>query len=195
MADPPGRASDGAAVTVEARRSDITRMHPADLSGATVVTASALLDMLTDDEMSALVAICAGPRCPVLLTLSVIGQVELTPPEPLDREVAAAFDAHQRRTTERGRLLGPDAVAFAVEEFRQRGAEVLVRPSRWRLGALHAELTVEWFTGWVVAASEQQPELAAQIEEYRRRRLDQLAAGELDVAVDHADLLVLPGRA
>ena len=65
--------------------------------------------------------VCAGAGCPILLTLSVVGRVELTPADPLDRRVAAAFDAHQRRTTERGRLLGPDAAAR-----RRRGA----RPAR-----------------------------------------------------------------
>ena len=46
-ADLPGPAADGAAVTVEARQSDITRLQPGDLAGATLITASALLDMLT----------------------------------------------------------------------------------------------------------------------------------------------------
>ena len=190
-ADPPGQASDGAAVSVEAKRSDITRLRPIDVSRATVITASALLDVLTDDEMSALAGVCAGARCPILLTLSVVGRVEITPPEPLDRRVAAAFDAHQRRTTKRGRLLGPHAAAFSVEEFRRRGAEVLVRPSPWRLGALHADLTAEWFTGWIGAACEQQVELAAETDAYKRRRLAQARAGRLAVAVAHADLLVL----
>ena len=106
--------------------------------------------------------------------------------------MAAAFNAHQRRTTTRGRLLGPDAVAAAVEELRGAGAQVLVRPSPWRLDAAHADLTAEWFDGWVAAACEQEPALGAQAGAYRDRRLAQAAAGELAVTVDHADLLVLP---
>ena len=51
-ADLPGPAADGAAVTVEARQSDITRLHPGDLTGATLITASALLDLLTEDELA-----------------------------------------------------------------------------------------------------------------------------------------------
>jgi hypothetical protein len=191
-ADPPGPAADGAVVTVECKQSDITRLRPDDLAGATLVTASALLDLLTEDELAGLVTVCVGAGCPILLTLSVVGHVEVTPADPLDCRVAAAFDAHQRRTTERGRLLGPDAVAFAVEEFGRRGAEVLVRPSPWRLGALQADLAAEWFTGWVGAACEQRAELAAETDVYTRRRLAQATAGQLAVTVDHADLLVLP---
>jgi hypothetical protein len=194
-ADPPGPAADGAAVTVATRRSDITRLHPDDLADASLITASALLDLLTEDELVALVTVCAGVGCPVLLTLSVVGRVDLTPADPLDRRVAAAFDAHQRRTTVRGRLLGPDAVTRAAEEFGRLGAEVLVRPSPWRLGAVHAELAAAWLTGWVSAACEQQVELAAETDAYLRRRLAQATAGQLAVTVDHADLLVLPRTA
>jgi hypothetical protein len=190
--DPPGRAADGAAVTVETRHSDITRLRPADLEDATLITASALLDLLTEAELAGLIAVCAGSGSPMLLTLSVVGRVELTPADRLDRRVAAAFDAHQRRMTERGRLLGPDAVGFALEQLARLGAEVLVRPSPWRLGAADARLASEWFAGWVGAACEQEVELAAEAEPYARRRLAQAAAGELTVTVDHADLLVSP---
>jgi hypothetical protein len=192
-AHPPGFAADGAAVTIETKPSDITRLRPADLAGATLITASALLDLLTAEELAELIAVGAGPGCPMLVTLSVVGHVELTPADHLDRRVAAAFDAHQRRVTERGRLLGPDAVALAVDQLSRLGAEVLVRPSPWRLGASHADLTAEWFTGWVGAAGEQQVELAAEAELYIRRRLAQAAAGELAVTVDHVDLLVSLG--
>lgn len=194
VTDLPGAAADGAAVTVEARRSDITRLHARDLADATLVTASALLDLLTEGELGGLVTVCAGAACPTLLTLSVVGRVELTPADPLDRRLAAAFDAHQRRMTERGRLLGPDAVAAALEQFRRRGSELLVRPSPWRLGALHAELAAEWLTGWVDAAREQQVELRAEAGAYTHRRLAQARAGQLMVTVDHADLLILPRR-
>jgi hypothetical protein len=191
-ADPPLRAADGSAVTVEPRQGDITRLHASDLTDASLITASALLDVLTRDELTGLVAVCVGAGCPALLTLSVVGRVELSPADPLDRRIAAAFDAHQRRTTERGRLAGPDAVAVASEEFGRLGAEVLARPSPWRLGAAKAELVAEWLSGWVAAACEQDVELAAEAGAYRRRRLTEAAAGRLAVTVGHTDLLVLP---
>jgi hypothetical protein len=181
---------DSPSVTVETRVSDVTRLQPADLAGATLITASALLDILTAEELAALLAAGVRAGCPMLLTLSVVGHVELAPADPLDRRVAAAFDAHQRR----GRLLGPDAVAAAMEELGRMGMEVLVRPSPWRLDAAHAGLAAEWFTGWVGAACEQQPGLAAEIDAYTGRRLAQAAAGQLAVTVGHADLLALPAQ-
>jgi hypothetical protein len=164
---------------VETRESDVTR---ADFSGADLVTASALLDLLTADELAAVLAACAG--IPLLFALTVVGRVHLAPAESLDAPLGAAFNAHQRR---HGRL-GPDAVA-AVRAARPRA---LVRPSPWRLGPDQGDLIVAWLEGWVGAACEQAPALAAEAAAYRERRLAQAAAGALTVTVDHADLLVLP---
>ena len=186
--DVPG----GPHVEVETRLSDVTRLRAHDLAGATLVTTSALLDLLTAAELGAVIRACAGAACPVLLTLSVTGRVRLDPPDPLDARVAGAFDAHQRRLTPRGRLLGPDAVAAAVEGFREGGTEVVVAASPWRLGPAEADLTVEWLAGWIDAACEHDPDLEADVDLYRRRRLRQARAGRLAVTVGHADLLVLP---
>jgi hypothetical protein len=185
LADPPGPATDGAEVTVEARRSDITRLATGDLAGASVIVASALLDMLTADELARMLRPCTGR--PMLLALTVTGRATLTPTDPLDAHIGAAFNAHQRR----GRMLGPDAVSAAADQLRGTGAEVVVRPSPWRLGADHADLMAVWFEGWVAAACGQEPALASEVGAYRDRRLAQAAAGGLAVTVDHADLLVL----
>jgi hypothetical protein len=190
--DVPPAARDGARIGVETRPSDVTQLRDGDLAGATVVTASALLDVLTPAELVSVIRACAGVACPVLFTLSVTGRVRLDPPDPLDARVAAAFDAHQRRRTARGALLGPDALGAAVEGFRKLGAEVVVAASPWRLGALEAELAVAWLDGWIGAACEHEPELAADADLYRRRRLREARAGGLAVSVGHADLLVLP---
>jgi hypothetical protein len=189
--DPP-HAADGDGVAIETRLSDVTRLGADDLAGATLVTASALLDLLTRDELARLTEACAGAGCPVLLALSVSGRVQLLPPDPLDAPIAAAFNAHQRRPTTRGRLLGPDAVQAAVERFRELGADVVLRPSPWLLGADESDLASEWLTGWVDAACEQQPALAPDVDLYLRRRLGEAAAGALAVTVGHTDLLVLP---
>jgi SAM-dependent methyltransferase len=191
-ANPPTGAGDGAAVSVEAHRCDITRLHPEDLAGADLITASALLDMMTGDELDRLVAACAKAGRPVLVTLSVVGRVDLVPAEPFDSAVRDAFNAHQRRPTAAGRLLGPDAAQAAVDGFTRLGHRVLVRESPWRLGPARSALTSAWFTGWLAAASEQRPELVGAAEGYARRRLGQAAAGSLSVTVHHWDLLARP---
>jgi hypothetical protein len=190
-ADPPARAGDGAPVSVETHRCDVT-LDPEELAGADLVTASALLDMMTGDELERLVATCVKAGCPVLVTLSVTGRVDLAPADPLDARVGAAFNAHQRRTTAGGRLLGPDAAQAAVDGFTRRGHRVLVRESPWRLGPGRSALAAAWFTGWLDAACEQQPDLEAATAAYARRRLAKIADGSLDVTVHHCDLLARP---
>ncbi len=190
--DMPGGAADGAMVTIETRQRDITRLDPDALVDASLITASALLDMLTEGELERFVTTCARADCPALVTISVIGRVELTPADPLDAHIVGAFNAHQRRTTGGRRLLGPDAVGAAVDAFTRLGLDVLVRPSPWRLGAAQADLTAEWFRGWVGAACEQRPELTVAGAAYVRRRVAEATAGRLSVKVDHHDLLARP---
>lgn len=181
-------AADAVPGTVEVHQHDITRLTPHDLDGASLVTASALLDMFTLDEVERVVAACAGAGCPALFTISVVGRVELDPVDPLDAEVMAAFNAHQRRRS----LLGPDAVDATVAAFRRYGAGVQVADSPWVLGPEQAALTAEWFEGWLGAAVEQRPDLAGPAAAYGRRRRVQAASGRLRAVVHHTDLLAGP---
>ncbi len=174
---PPG-------VTAEGRVGDLSRLTAADLAGASLVTASALLDMLSAAEIERVVAACAG--LPTLLTLTVTGVVGFDPPDPRDAAVAAAFDAHQRRTVGGRTLAGPDAVDIAVTAFRNRGIAVEVRETPWSLPP--GPLAAAWFEGWVGAAQEQNPDLSAQLSSYVTGRMEQLRTGRSVVSVGHRDL-------
>jgi hypothetical protein len=173
-------------ITVETQVGDLTELRAEDLAGTSLVTASALLDLLTDDEVNRLAEACVQAGCPALLTLSVAGRVELTPPDPLDAEFTAAFNAHQRRQADGRRLLGPDAVAVTTDAFERLGAVVTTASSPWRLGPEQAALTAEWLQGWVAAACEQRPDLASEADAY-------LGRGGVTAVVHHVDLLALPG--
>jgi hypothetical protein len=179
------RAEANVPASAEIRAGDLTSLTARDLAGASLVTASALLDLLTAEEVDALAEACVGTGCPALLTLSVAGEVEFSPADPLDLRFAAAFNEHQRRTAGGRRLLGPDAVEVATEAFVRRGAIVHSRRSPWRLGS--GELLRQWLRGWVEAACEQQPELLPHAADYQRRRHDS------EVVVGHVDLLAIGG--
>ncbi len=188
----PSVAADGAPVTARTQQGDVTGLRSADLTGTALVTTSAVLDLLTAEEVAGLAAACTDAGVAALLTLSVTGRVECTPSEPLDAAFAAAFDAHQRRREGDRRLLGPDAVAVTVDAFARRGAVVVSRPSPWCLGADRAELAEEWLRAWIAAACVQQPELRRWAGGYLGRRLDACRAGRLRLVVGHADVLALP---
>jgi hypothetical protein len=191
-ANPPGMSAHGAAVTFESRTTDVMCLGTEDLAGADLVTASALLDMMTSRELTDLVATCAALRCPVLICLSVVGRVAISPADPLDRRIASAFNAHQRRSTARGDLLGPDAATFTAAAFRAHGFQVRREPSPWRLRPADAQLVAQWFEGWFGAALEQEPDLAKEAASYGAERRAQAPAGSLRVNVGHVDLLALP---
>jgi hypothetical protein len=181
-----------AGVTAEPRVGDLTTLDATQLAGTAVVTASALLDLLTADEVERLAAACAAAGCATLLALSVTGSVLLTPADPLDAAFAAAFDAHQRRTVDGRRLLGPDAPPAAAAAFGRHGVAVVRAPSPWRLGPADGALIEQWLRGWLAAACEHRPALVQEAEAYLHRRLTAAARGDLRVVVGHADLLALP---
>ncbi|PVZ03929.1 methyltransferase domain-containing protein [Actinomycetospora cinnamomea] len=192
----PTTARDGTPVTAETRALDVGALTVDDLADPDLqpdlVTASALLDVLTAEEVDAIAAACVGAGCAALLTLSVIGQVRLDPPEARDLPLAAAFDAHQQRVVDGRRLLGPTAPAVAESAFTRRGAHVRSRASPWQLGLDDVDLTVAWLHGWVAAAVAQDPDLARHADAYLARRLEAAEQGRLRVTVGHLDLLALP---
>jgi SAM-dependent methyltransferase len=185
-------ATGGSSVTVEVKQCDVTRLALTETSPAMLMTTSALLDLLTAQELDRLVAVCAEAQCPALFTLSVTGRVELWPSHWLDAAICAAFNDHQRRSADGRRLLGPDAAARVVRAFRNLGFDVLVRSSPWRLGAEDQAVTTAWFSAWLAAACEQRPELVPQVSDYARQRRLDVAAGRLRVLVHHHDVLALP---
>jgi hypothetical protein len=169
-------------VTVETHLGDVTTLTGDDLKTTSLITCSALLDLLTAGEVRALAEACAVHGTPVLFTLSVLGEVSFDPADERDAEIAAAFNAHQRRTVDGRRLLGPDAAGVAAAAFTAAGADVTVGSSPWRLGP-DSPLAAEWIRGWLDAAGEQRPDLP--LDDYRAMR----EARPFAVTVGHADLV------
>jgi len=179
-------------VVVETSVGDLARLRADDLGGASLVTMSALLDVLTRAEIEAVVRACVAADAPALFTLSVTGRVVLDPFDPGDRVFEAAFNDHQRRATDGRRLLGPDAVTTAIDLFTAAGWSVRAADSPWRLEASDRLLVAEWLDGWLAAAVEERPTLREWAEEYGRSRTAQLAAGALRIVVDHRDFAAWP---
>ncbi len=190
VAAPAPLAADGSPVAIEARRSDVTRLNDDGCADADVITCSALLDLLTSTELERLVATCAAPGCAVLITTTVTGVVELRPRHRLDVAIAAAFNAHQRRTLGGRTLLGPDAATTSARMFAELGRRVVTRSTPWRLDASTTDLAGAWLTGRLDAAREQEPRWGAALDDYAAQRRAELAQGRLRILVHHRDLLV-----
>jgi hypothetical protein len=183
---------DGRSVQVRTQVGELARLCGEDLTGASLVTASALLDVLSSEEVHALAAACIAVRAPVLLSLSVTGRTELYPGHPLDAPLQTAFNAHQRRSADGRRLLGPYAVAVVRGLFLEAGWHVRPAETLWRLGPHEPHLLAEWFEGWAGAALKQNPGLRPEAAAYLGLRRAQLSTRALAAVVRHRDLLAWP---
>ncbi|TVP78897.1 class I SAM-dependent methyltransferase [Thioalkalivibrio sp.] len=158
-----------------------------------LVTASALLDLVSADWLDSLVAACRERGAAALMVLSYDGQVEWSSPDPLDDAVLAAVNAHQQRDKGLGAALGPAAPGELAGRFRDAGYHVWVESSPWDLGRENVVLAQALVEGWVAAACEQLPESCSGFRAWGGRRCADLAAGRIRVQVGHQDLLALPG--
>jgi hypothetical protein len=179
-------------VSISTRTAELAHLDPEHLDGASLVTASALLDVLTVQEIRAVIDACVAVGCPVLLSLSVTGAVRLEPPDPRDDVFAASFNAHQQRRAGGRRLMGLDGVALAQRLFLEAGWSIRRSASCWRLGDHDPRLLEQWFDGWCDAALEQRADLEVEREGYRALRSSQLRRGALSAVVVHTDLLAWP---
>ncbi len=186
------RDRHGSAVALRSSVEPLEQLTAAHLAAGSLVTASALLDVLTAGEAHAIVDACVAARVPALLSLSVTGDVELQPRDPRDRRIATAFNHHQRREVEGRRLLGPYAGRIVEGLFSLAGWNVRRALTTWRLSDRDPRLLTEWFDGWVEAAEQQDPRLLDEASGYRELRHAQLRRGEFSAVVYHLDLLAWP---
>lgn len=155
-----------------------------------LITCSALLDLLDADQLDLLARTVVDGDAAGLFALSVTGTVTLTPPNPADRLVQEAFDAHQRRA---GRC-GPDAPTHLRSALGARGRSAVLVQTPWRLTAReHTGLLERYLSERAEVAVEHDPSLAAPAHRWLDSRLTQVQAGSLDVEVGHVDLLTVPG--
>ena len=159
--------------------------------GADLVTASALLDLVTHEWLERIVATCRAAGNAALLTLTWDGTMTWDDPDPDDALVAEAVRSHQLRDKGMGPALGAAAAPAAERTFHVAGYDTWLRPSPWHLGASDASLARALIDGWGAAASEQRPEDAPLIRGWAERRRATVAPG-FGLVVGHVDLLALP---
>jgi hypothetical protein len=161
---------------------------PALFQGASLVTASALLDLVSDAWLGRLVSCCQAAGVAVLFALSYDGRIECSPPEPEDDEVRRLVNQHQRTDKGFGDALGPQAAMRAVELLSRTGYETRFERSDWALNGESTELQRQLIAGWVSAVSELAPDGGGRFEDWRRRRLMHVDAGRSRIVVGHLDV-------
>jgi SAM-dependent methyltransferase len=182
-----GNGPLGADYTLTARRLDLATLDPAVVAGHDLVTASALLDLVSAAWLDALAGACRRANAVVLLTLTFDGRIECTPPHPDDELVRGLVLRHQRHDKGFGPALGPDAASVAEACFNTAGFAVRTAHSDWQLDS--PRLQRELITGWARAAAEIDPVDAPRIAAWEQRRQAHVLEGRSRIRVGHRDLV------
>lgn len=185
-------ATDQAAET-ETLRADLTDDLAALTRGADLVTAAALLDLVSPGWIDGLVTACRANGAAVLFALTYDGHFTSgAPDDPDERRVRTAFNHDQRRDKGVGPALGPDAAPYAARAFRAAGYRIRLGRSPWRLGADAAELQRALIDDKAEAARRAAPGDRSAIDRWARSRHAAIAAGTARLRVGHLDLFAAP---
>ncbi len=156
--------------------------------GRDLVTASALLDLVSEQWLDRLVAQCAAAGASVLFALSYDGRIVCNPPDAEDEEIARLVNAHQRTDKGFGPALGPAAAATVLGLLDRAGYLTSQEQSDWTLGGDAADLQRALIAGWAEAATEMAPSRESAIDQWRGRRVTHIDAGRSSIVVGHVDV-------
>ena len=193
--------SQGQPVAIETYCISLEALAEVPLDDAYLVTASALLDLVSQQWIDALVTRIAGQQQALLIALSVTGEWHFIDPQgaPVlddeDRWLQAMFMAHQQRDKCLGDALGGQAHGALVAALERADYRIEQAETPWQLAAGSQEqqpLMMALLEGWAEAATEQAPEAAARIATWLQQRQQAVANGERGIWVGHRDLFATP---
>jgi hypothetical protein len=192
--DPALLAHVPSAPGVKVLEHDLTSLDDRLFRERTLVTASALLDLVSESWMRRLTAQCRAQRAAALFALTYDGRLAFEPAEPEDGLVTALVNRHQQTDKGFGPALGPAATEVAADLFRHAGYDVQTASSDWMLSRASAPdaLQDQLIDGWAAAATELAPDRAAAIDRWREARHHHVASGRSLVTVGHQDLAAVP---
>ncbi len=173
---------------VQTHRQNLADLDALPLDGASLVTASALFDLMPLDWCEALADRLAANRVGLYAALNYDGKMSWEPALIEDPLIIKAFNTHQRTNKGLGPALGPDSGPVLKEILEKRGFTVQTADSPWHIRPSEADLHRKLVTGVAHAASETGSPFA---ENWRYARL--AACSAADCTVGHIDIIALPG--
>jgi hypothetical protein len=158
--------------------------------GVDLITASALLDLVSEAWLERLVALQRHTEAALLMVLSVDGRIAWSPTDADDLSVTEVVNRHQRTDKGFGPALGARAVEVLHSLLATAEGQVLLSPSDWLLGNADRELQLALLAGYVDVAA-----VAVDgIDAWAARRRQLIAGGQSHLTIGHGDLLFLPKR-
>jgi SAM-dependent methyltransferase len=171
------------------RRDLASELATVALPTGALVSASALLDLVSEPWLQALARRSFEAAAPVLFALTYDGRVVFSPPDPEDELVRTLVNRHQRTGKGFGSALGPAAAQCAAGIFRELGYRVRTAASDWHLGSEDPALQTALVEGWIRAAGEVAPAELHRLEGWRARRRRHIDRGDCTLTVGHIDML------
>lgn len=185
-------ARDGRLVNeLDTRCLDLNDLRDDLFEGRTLVTAAALLDLVSESWLHRLAARCAAHHAAVLFALTYDGRIECEPADPEDALVRDLTTRHQHLDKGFGPGLGPDAIAAAADAFAAAGYDIHRDRSDWIVEPDRVDLQRELITGWAAAAIEMAPASEDAIRGWERRRLAHVDERASRIVVGHEDFAAL----
>ncbi len=170
----------------------VTALDRVPWAGAHLVTASALLDLVSERWLAQVLQhIVDGGAC-ALFALNYDGAFDCSPADPFDETVRRLFNRHQRGEKPFGPGLGPDAGERAAALLAEAGYTVTRAATPWHIGPDAIDMQRQLMDGWATAASEVDPAQADAITVWRQRRERWLNAGRSALTVGHLDIAAWP---
>jgi hypothetical protein len=166
--------------------------QPEIFVGRDLVTASALLDLVSEAWIGEVARHCRAVGAVALFALTYDGRFSCSPADPEDEIIRELVNRHQRNSDKGfGRAAGPDATDAAERAFTAEGYRVRRATSDWLLQSNERQLQQQLFDGWAQAARQIAPEQSALIDSWLTRQLALLDRGQSIVTVGHQDLIAV----
>jgi len=168
-----------------------TQLNQLAIPAGTLVTASALMDLVSEHWLKQLVKRCAQAAAPVWFALMYDGRMQCDPEEPEDEIVRSLFNEHQRTNKGFGPALGPSAAEMTKELLAANGYQTSHTRSDWQLTPDMRDIQHTLVRGWYDAVREYTPR-ARQLEVWFERRRAHIEAGVSTLIVGHTDVVASP---
>lgn len=182
----------GKQLLIEDYQADLTVVNELPLTGANIVTASALFDLASTNFCDALIARIDTRKTVFYAALNYDGTTQWSPVHPLDDTVLAAFNQDQLRDKGFGPALGPKATDYLKLKLENAGYQVQVAPSPWQLTGEQKTLVENLIEGIADAVAKNYGIDASALQDWKTFRLQHAPTGSC--LVGHWDLLALPGK-
>lgn len=183
----------GQSEIVEDYEADLLDVRSLPLGGATLLSASALFDLVSIPVVDAVLERIKKQGTAFYAALNYDGRTQWTPAHALDNAVLEAFNQDQRRDKGLGLALGPDSAAYLKSALESAGYTVYIGDSPWQLGADQQALVTDLIRGIRAAVSQGYGLDQRALIDWENFRISQVEQGHC--MIGHLDVLAIPATA